>query len=151
MLYSKTCEYAIRSLACLASKGRGAVKSASEMGAESGVPVAYVSKIFQSLVRKGFLKSSRGVGGGVTFCEDPKMITVMQIIDAVDDLTPFNQCAMGLDRCEDANGCPLHEIWKKAQKEIIFKFKATKLTDLTKRETVFRYGKLNRMKLKLAM
>ena len=53
MLYSKTCEYALRSLACLASKGREAIKSASEIGEEAGVPGPYVAKIFQSLVRKG--------------------------------------------------------------------------------------------------
>lgn len=151
MIYSKTCEYAIRSLACLALKGSGAVKSASEIGAESGVPVPYVSKIFQSLIRKGILKSQRGAWGGVAFCEDPKHLTIMQIVDAIDDLTSFNQCAMGLDRCEDAHGCPLHEIWKKAQKEIISKFKSTKLSDFTKRAGVSQYGKLNRMKLKLTV
>ena len=91
------------------------------------------------------------MGGGVAFCKDPKHLTVMQVVDAIDDLTPLNQCAMGLERCDDTNGCPMHEIWKKAQKEIILKFKSTKLIDLAKQTNLVRYKKLNRATLKLVM
>jgi len=148
MLYSKTCEYAIRSLACLAAEGKGAVKGAAEISERTGVPGPYVSKIFQSLVKAGILISRRGAGGGVAFRKDPKVLTLMNIVEAIDDLESFTECAMGLDRCEDGNGCPVHEIWKKTKEEIILKLKKTKLVELSENPKKLKYRELNRARLR---
>ena len=115
MIYSKTCEYAVRSLAHLAYQGKGIYKGATEISEAVGVPGPYVAKILKLLVRKKILKSRRGMGGGVAFRSDPANLSLMQIIDVIDDPTPLNECAMGLDRCEDGNGCPHPRSVEKSQ------------------------------------
>jgi Rrf2 family iron-sulfur cluster assembly transcriptional regulator len=151
MLYSKTCEYALRSLVYLCHKGIDVFVGASEISKEIDVPQAYLAKIFQALVRAGILKSRRGVGGGVALCPEYQQLTLMQIIEAIDDLAAFKECAMGLDHCDAEKACPLHDIWSKAKEEIISKFTMTTLLELTRSSKKFKYAKMSRARLKASM
>ena len=67
MIYSKTCEYAIRALAYLAEKKEKSFRMIPEISAKTGVPKFYIAKIFQSLVRSNILASQRGPTGGFSF------------------------------------------------------------------------------------
>ncbi|MCB9799609.1 MAG: Rrf2 family transcriptional regulator [Candidatus Omnitrophica bacterium] len=146
-IYSKTCEYALRALVYLALKGKGVFIGASEISEATGIPGPYLTKIFQNLTRRGFLKSRRGVSGGVALCHQPEDVSLIQIVEAIDDLTPFDECVMGLDQCEDHNGCPLHPIWSNAKNEIFLKLKTTSLMDLTKNSKKMKYRRLRRQRL----
>lgn len=150
MIYSKTCEYAMRALLYLCEDQPGVYKRTSKISQITGVPGPYLSKIFLCLVQKGILKSRRGAAGGVALCCDYEKLTLMQIVDAIDDLATFNECAMGLDRCDDTSACPLHEIWKRSKTDILTQFKNTKLIELTKKSKQFQYGQTKRVRLKTA-
>ena len=122
MIYSKTTEYAIRTLAYLAAnKDHGGIQVISK---KINVPSAYVSKIFQGLVHARILDSRRGATGGYSLRKDPSKLKLIDIIRAVDDCACYDsdECVMGLTQCGGDNPCPLHKIWadtKSSMKKII--------------------------------
>ena len=111
MIYSKPCEYAIRALANLASAREGTAR-AEQIAKSEGLPGPVLSKILQELVRKGLLKSRRGPGGGFQLARSAELITLHDVVAAVDGLDQFEECAVGLERCTDEAPCPLHDKWK---------------------------------------
>lgn len=149
MIYSKTCEYAIRSLTYLAAKPREAKTRIPEVFRSTGVPGPYIAKIFQSLAAAGILKSYRGACGGFSFQKDPGKISIMEIIVAIDSLEPWKECVMGLDQCSDRNACPAHDIWKHAKQKMIRKFERTKLINVNKKSAKIHYRKLRRARLNI--
>ena len=84
MLYSKPCEYAIRSLAFLASSRRTA--GAEKIALAENIPVPVLSKILQELARKGLLESKRGPGGGFHLARRSDLITLRDVVAAIDGL-----------------------------------------------------------------
>jgi Rrf2 family protein len=51
---------------------------------EYNIPVEYLLKIMQQMVRAGILSSKRGPRGGFSFNMTPKQISMLQVIEAVD-------------------------------------------------------------------
>lgn len=57
---------------------------AARISKECNIPKDYLMKILLQLVNAHILKSKRGPGGGSSLACDPKEITMLQIIEAVD-------------------------------------------------------------------
>ena len=121
MIYSKTCEYAIRALSCFEAHGPAGAMSVEDVSRQTKVPKAYVAKIFQALVKSRILASRRGPGGGFSLRMPAKDLTVLRVMQALDDpaASPFVRCVMGLHECNDRNPCPLHEVWSAAKENIL--------------------------------
>jgi Rrf2 family protein len=152
MIYSKTCEYALRALSYLASTEKGTLTMIPEVSCKTGVPAPYIAKVFQSLVRSGILESQRGPTGGFAFKRPPETITLFEIIQTIDDVTAFvNQCVMGLDKCSSANACPLHFIWTRTKKQILNKLRTSTFKQVTKKIGKVKYRELKRSRLNEAL
>ncbi len=152
MIYSKTCEYAIRALVYLASKETNAMAMIPEVNRNTGVPGPYLSKIFQCLARCGILESKRGPSGGFSLTKSADRVSLFEIVEAVDDLSSLkDHCVMGFDRCSDVNACPLHVVWLGAKMRIMDKLKAATLLTLTKRIGKVNYRELKRSRLNGAL
>jgi len=54
-----------------------------EMASQMGVSEAHLSKVLQTLVRTGFLRSIRGPAGGFVLARKPDEITLLSIWEAV--------------------------------------------------------------------
>ena len=151
MIYSKTCEYAVRALAYMADSKDERLIMIPEISDQTGVPQAYISKIFQGLVRQDILSSQRGPAGGFRFKRNPETLTLKEIIESVDDLSMLEECVMGLDRCDAGNACPLHYIWVKAKEEMIQKLSRCTLSRLTKEIGKSGYRELKRSRLNITL
>ena len=51
---------------------------------EYDIPLEYLLKIMQQLVRANILRSKRGPRGGFSLAKPPKKITMLEIVEAVD-------------------------------------------------------------------
>jgi Rrf2 family protein len=152
MIYSKTCKYALRALFYLASKGNGVLTVIPEVSQKAGVPAPYIAKVFQCLVRGGVLESQRGPNGGFAFKRPPETISLFEIIQIIDDVSPLvNQCVMGLDECSSANACPLHVIWASAKESIQETLERTTLTQMRKRIGKLRFRQFIRPRLQVSL
>jgi len=88
MIFSRPCEYAIRALTHMAASP-AEITSALEIAEAEGVPLPVLSKVLQELVRKGLLESRRGPGGGFQLSRRPELITLRDIVAAIDGLDHF--------------------------------------------------------------
>jgi len=130
MIYSKPCEYAVRALVFLARfPGRRAVQG-TEIAKGEGLPAPVLGKVLQELVRKGLLDSRRGPGGGFRLARDPQLITLRDVVAAIDGLDQFAECAVGLEHCSDESLCPLHDTWKALRTHVINYLQETTLADM---------------------
>jgi len=134
MIYSKPCEYAIRALSHLAANS-GATARADEIARAEGVPLPILAKILQELVRKGLLESQRGPGGGFRMARRPELITLRDVVAAIDGLDQFLECAVGLERCSDDSPCPLHDQWKPVRARLMEFLETTTLDAMARSVT----------------
>ena len=57
---------------------------AAKISKEYNIPLEYLLKILQQLVRVNILRSKRGPRGGFSLARETKNITILQIIEAVE-------------------------------------------------------------------
>jgi Rrf2 family protein len=109
------------------------------------MPAPIVCKVLQKLVRKGLLQSRRGPGGGFRLARRPELITLRDIVAAIDGLDQFLECAVGLEHCSDESPCPLHDTWKALRTEMTNYLEVTTLADMatavTRKKELLRHGK----------
>ena len=130
MIHSSACEYAIRAMTYVAGFEPGKRLLARDVSAHERIPGPFLGKIFQTLVRAGLLKSSKGPGGGFALTKDPGTISLYDIYQAIDGATYLDACAVGLARCTDETPCPLHERWKPIRERIRQYLQTTSLADM---------------------
>ena len=130
MIYSKPCEYAIRALAFLAMSPREGAAQGTVIAQGEGLPAPLLGKVLQQLARKGLLKSRRGPGGGFRLARKPELITLRDVVAAIDGLDQFVECAVGLEHCSDESPCPLHDTWKALRAQMMSYLETTTLADM---------------------
>lgn len=142
MLYSRTCEHAIRALAYLAARPVGELCLVDEIAEAEDLPRPFTSKILRDLVRAGLLTSSRGPGGGYALARDPAGISLLEIQEIMDGDGNLDRCAVGLAACNEFAPCPLHDEFMPLRRSIRKYLVETTLEDMS--------GALKRKKALLA-
>lgn len=118
MIYSNACAYAIRAMARLALLRPDGYLLLDELCNGTDLPRHFVAKIFQDLVRRGLLVSAKGRGGGFALARKPASITLYDIVEVVDGVDQFDQCVVGMAKCNDTQPCPQHDQWKSIRTQI---------------------------------
>ena len=132
MIYSRSAEYAIRAFVHLARVPEGKYAMVKNVAEEEDIPGHFLAKILQQLARKGLLRSSKGPTGGFALRVDPDQIRLLDIVEALDGLAPYQQCAAGLAECSEAMPCPLHDRWSALRARIMDYLEQNTITDLAK-------------------
>ncbi|MGL6072819.1 MAG: RrF2 family transcriptional regulator [Fimbriiglobus sp.] len=127
-MFSTTVEYALRAAVYLSSK-YGQSSTTEEVAEKTLVPGAYLAKILQGLSRSGIVRSQRGVGGGVSLAKDPTLLTVLDVINAVEPFRRINTQAHGSAKV-DQTLASLHNCIDDVINEIEEKFRNKKLSEL---------------------
>lgn len=105
-MFSQTVEYSLRAVCYLASQSPKACTT-DEVAGATKVPRAYLSKVLQSLGRAGVVHSQRGLGGGMTLHKNPKDLTILEVVNAVEPIQRITTCPLGL-ASHGFRLCPLH-------------------------------------------
>ena len=113
-MFSKACEYAIKSVVYIAHEAlAGRKTNVKQISEATNAPESFVAKILQPLSKKGILLSNKGKQGGYSIdldkLEKIKLIEIVLITDGPDILT---RCAFGLDKCSSEKPCPFHFKYK---------------------------------------
>jgi len=94
-------------------EGYKLVYSAPEISTLTGLALPNVSKILKALVRGNLLESRRGARGGYRLARDPHLITVQQMIEALNGPISLTECVdTGPGECGIGSLCPLSSNWK---------------------------------------
>ena len=85
MRISRSTGYALLAVGYIAKnqKEQGIVLS-QRIAKAYKIPLEYLLKILQQLVRANVLRTKRGPRGGFTLAKPPKKITMLQIVEAVE-------------------------------------------------------------------
>lgn len=110
-MLSKTAEYALRTVACLAGDA-GPAASADVLCEQTKVPRRYLHKVLQDLVRAELVRSRSGPGGGYSLARSAEQITILDVVNAVAPLERIRHCPLGLP--SHTSLCPLHKELDKA-------------------------------------
>ena len=110
-MLSKTAEYALRAVVCLA-RDRQQSEPADRLAELTKVPRRYLNKVLQDLARTQLVVSRSGPGGGYSLARSPDDITILDVINAVSPLERIRHCPLGLP--SHTSLCPLHKELDKA-------------------------------------
>lgn len=112
-MFSKSCEYALQAMlyiALYADKGKNI--GLKEIAENQEIPVHFLSKILQLLVKHKLINSTKGPNGGFFLLMSPKKITLLEIVKIIDGEDIFDRCGIGLKKCSDKTPCPIHNEFK---------------------------------------
>ncbi len=112
-MFSKSCEYGLQAVLYIAQHTNDTKPiGLKEIAEAQNIPVHFLSKVLQTLVKKKILNSSRGLYGGFYLKRDADTINLMEIINAIDGMDLFNTCVLGLNECSEFKPCPIHDQYK---------------------------------------
>lgn len=103
---SDTAEYALRAVVWMAQE-RGRVWTTRELARGTRTPADYLSKVLRMLARGGVVEAQRGVGGGFRLAREPREISVLAVVAAVDPIERIRSCPLKL-KAHGTCLCPLH-------------------------------------------
>ena len=107
-------DYASRALLSMALHACDApTQSVKDISARTALPQPYLEQILLALKGAGLVRSKRGVGGGYVLTRDPELITLSQIVSAVDG--PIQAGDFGNPHengaCDHEGQCVLLVVW----------------------------------------
>lgn len=127
---SRAAEYSIRGLLYLSEKSGKSPTDIEKISTAAEVPAAYLAKLFQTLVKKGFVRSMRGPEGGFILLKNPEEITLLEIIEAVEGPIFLNDCLIHNNYCPREKKCPIHDVWRGAEKAFLSHLRDCTFSDL---------------------
>lgn len=130
MIYSNACEYGIRALVYLVERGGGKRVLLRDIAKNEDIPGPFLGKVFQTLVKAGLLKSTKGPGGGYEMARSADSVTLYDILCTIDGDKDLEGCAVGLSECTDEQRCPLHDSWQPIRESIKTYLMNTTLVDM---------------------
>jgi Rrf2 family transcriptional regulator, iron-sulfur cluster assembly transcription factor len=135
LMFSKACEYAIRSVIYIAHQSdAGKRVSLKDVAREIDSPEAFTAKIMQSLSRGKIVESLKGASGGFIMTEAVrKSVRLVDIVNAIDGEDIYEGCALGLKKCSEEKPCPLHYKFKSIRLELRKMLEATTVQELSER------------------
>jgi len=84
MRMSRSTGYALLAVGHIARHKDQKIVSSQDISEQYDIPLEYLLKILQQLVRANVLRSKRGPRGGFSLAKPPQKITMLQIVEAVD-------------------------------------------------------------------
>ena len=129
MKISRSTGYALLAVGYLAQNQKQGIILSQDISKKYNIPLEYLLKILQQLVRANLLRSKRGPRGGFSLAKPVKKITLLQVIEAVD-----GPMVSQLNLAEHARGekfsARVEQVYGKAIAQAKAVFEKTKVGDL---------------------
>ncbi|MDB4297747.1 Rrf2 family transcriptional regulator [Flavobacteriaceae bacterium] len=130
-MLSSACKYAIRAILFLAihsnESNKIGVKKISEY---LETPQPFLAKLLQQLSNHKLLLSTKGPKGGFYLTELELSKSLWKIIISIDGADKFQQCFLGLSKCNDKQPCPAHHMVKEFRTKLLVDFKEKTIKQL---------------------
>ena len=127
-MFSQTVEYALRAVVYLAGQGT-APRTSEQIAQSTRVPQSYLSKVLQQLAENGLINSQRGPRGGFVLARSADVLTILEVVAAVDPICRIKTCPLGL-ASHGVQLCPLHKRVDDALAEVERAFGATTFAEV---------------------
>ncbi len=95
-------------------------QSLPDIAARQELPLSYLEQLFPKLRKAALVKSIRGPGGGYVLAQEVDEITILAIVEAVDESLKMTRCSGDAkEGCMiKSSRCLTHSLWKGLGKQI---------------------------------
>jgi len=84
-----------------------------------GTTHQYLPQIMSPLVRRRWVTSTPGPGGGYRLNAALEDITVLELIEAMEGKTDTRTCVLSGETCDVSDPCALHNAWSQARDALL--------------------------------
>ncbi|MBN2591280.1 MAG: Rrf2 family transcriptional regulator [Sedimentisphaerales bacterium] len=131
MRISRSTSYAILALGYIAEHKEKKIVLSQDIARKYDIPLEYLLKLLQQLVKANILHSKRGPHGGFSLAKSPQNVTILQIIEAIEG--PFVSHSNLFDQAAGEKiGAQVDKIYGKAIDQAKAVFQKAKLSTLIK-------------------
>ncbi|AFL79661.1 putative transcriptional regulator [Aequorivita sublithincola DSM 14238] len=131
-MFSKACQYGIKASVFIASQSAlGNRVSLKEIASSIDSPEAFTAKILHQLAKQNILTSLKGPTGGFEIPEGrAEILKLSNIVSAIDGDSIYVGCALGFDRCDALQPCPMHNKFVAIRNNLRVMLETTSLFEL---------------------
>lgn len=128
MRFALQTDYSLRTLMYLAARpGRQTVAGIAEF---FQISQTHVGKVVNQLARLGFIRSIRGIGGGLELARSPGEISIGEVVRAVEGNVHLLDCISMNEVCIIQNHCKLRTVLDRAERIQFDYLNTVKLSDV---------------------
>ena len=125
--------FAVTAMMDLALRGEDGPVALAGVSERQKISLSYLEQLFGKLRRCNLVDSVRGPGGGYCIARPLAMVTVADIIRAVDEPLDATQCG-GRENCLDEHRCMTHDLWSTLNTKMYDYLSSVTLADLVVRQ-----------------
>ena len=100
------------------------------MAESSGIPLPLLSKLLQKLGKTGFLVSEYGTNGGYRLARDPRDISALEVIRAIDGPIVLANCFTSAKACGHADRCTIKRPLRRIHEGILRLLSSVSIEDM---------------------
>lgn len=130
MEITKAADYGLRAMYRLGHTPRDTSALINDIAAEMSIPRQFLHKVMPRLVKAGLVRSRRGARGGYRLAKDPKDISLLDIVQAIDGPIYINRCLFDKDDCNRDGDCTIRPIFALAQSALHKVLASHRLSDV---------------------
>lgn len=129
---TKKADYSLIALKHFAGRQRetGGAVSAKEVADDCGIPLPVLSKLLQKLGKTGFLISECGTNGGYRLARDPRRISALEVIRAIDGPIVLANCFTADSYCGHVGRCTVRRPLRRIHEGILRLLDSVSIDDM---------------------
>ena len=125
--------FAVTAMMDLALRGDDGPVALAGVSERQKISLSYLEQLFGKLRRYSLVDSVRGPGGGYCIARPLNMVTVADIVRAVDEPLDATQCG-GRENCLDDHRCMTHDLWTTLNRKMYDYLSSVTLADRAERQ-----------------
>lgn len=131
-IITKNTDYAVRAL-CRLSKEKKFI-STTTISKEEKIPVFFLRKILNILIKSKIVESKEGKNGGVRLIKKPDSIKLIDIIKLFQGEISISQCILRKNLCPFRERCPLRKKLEEIEKTLKKEFEVLTIKSLIEKK-----------------
>lgn len=138
MKLNQATDYAFRMVLHMSMLPFGQKVTGGVLAEQELIPERFLLKIMRSLIAAGIMKSFRGVDGGFSLNREPKDISMLDIIRAVEGEAYLQRCLYDAGSCSKScmGHCAVNEAMAVIQNQLVEQMQSVTFDKLAARERV---------------
>jgi len=128
-LIKREYDYAIRICAYLAGRPDKQPTPVSYIAKILAITKPIATKITHKLNKKGIIGSTQGRFGGIFLLKDPKQLSILDILKAMDFDSTLNECILNHAICPLVSVCQIHVYFTEQERMLLNNFDKKKIAD----------------------
>jgi Rrf2 family protein len=128
---TKKSDYGLIAMRHLAVEPRRSAATAKEIAEAYKLPSPLLAKVLQTLVKNRFLVSEQGASGGYKLARDPRTISTLEVIRAIDGPVFLASCFHEGEVCDQHDTCTVKEPLRKVHEGILRLLASISISDLS--------------------